>query len=75
MPVIEFGHLYQPPSVILPNATHLGFDGTFVLLPTVAIIFRTLSVQPSSLLIMIVVLMVVCYSNVTFHHLGSLVVP
>ena len=37
MPVIELGHLYQPPSVIVPNAIQIAFKVTSELLPSVAL--------------------------------------
>jgi hypothetical protein len=61
MPVIEFGHLYQPPSVIVPNATQIAFKVKSELLPNVAFKYVILVTNPSSLLIKSVVLIEVCY--------------
>ena len=68
MPVIEFGHLYQPPSGIVPNATQIAFKVKFELLPNVTMYPIILPRQQSSLGIKSVVLIEVCYENVIFHH-------
>jgi hypothetical protein len=61
MPVIEVRHLYQPPSVIVPNATQIAFKVTSKLLPNVAFNYVIEVINVSSLLIKSVVLIEVYY--------------
>ena len=75
VPIIEFGHRYQPPSVIAPRATQVGFKVTSALLPTVTVYSGNLSVTASSLLINKVDLIGVAYAKVTFQNYGKLGVP
>jgi hypothetical protein len=68
VPIIVVGHRYQPASVIVPLVTQIGFKVTSALLPTVAM-YSVILIDPSSSLLMkSVVLIGVCYWNVTFHH-------
>jgi hypothetical protein len=70
VPIIEFGHRYQPPSVIAPRATQVGFKVTSALLPTVTVYSGNLSVTSSSLLINKVDLIGVASAKVTFQYYG-----
>ena len=68
VPIIDVGHRYHPPSVIVPSATQTGFNFTFELLPIVTMYVRILSEQQLSLSIKTIVLMEVGNEKVTFQY-------